>query len=125
MTKRRSESLYSTHPTSSPRITRGCYVFYLLEWMRYYDRENLFLITMDEFTNNSRKTLNDISKFLGIREIDSNFILDEGQKNDRHFVPDEHKIMLPETKEVLDAFYRPYNVLLSQLLHSDKWLFLE
>ena len=47
------------------------------------------------------------------------------QKYQNHSIWHEYTdTLLPETKQLLDDFYRPYNIQLAKLLQDDKFLFL-
>ena len=82
---------------------------------------------------------NNILRFLNLTEIDnpkqilkvnfkshkplcSNFFIKKAYY-DRWFIPKEDRIMLPETKKLLDEFYAPYNQQLAELMNDDRFLF--
>ena len=59
------------------------------------------LITLDDLENNTAETLNTVFKFLGISEYD---IKDLSKKN-----IGKYEKMNPQTKKLLQNFYKPYN----------------
>lgn len=87
---------------------RGCYVEHLEPWLALFPREQLLILTSEEFYRAPAATFQSVLAFLGLPAYDNvNFRV----YNDRPSAP-----MGAPIREELAAYYRPYNEALAQRL---------
>ncbi|XP_060607479.1 carbohydrate sulfotransferase 15-like [Ruditapes philippinarum] len=100
------------------RLFVGMYYIYVEDFFRVFPKEQIKVIKSEDFAMNISETMKEVFKFLEVdhpkQELWKKII---GQKkiNERK-EKNKHTEMLPETKEMLSRFYKPYNTELSRLL---------
>ena len=111
----------------------GLYYIHVRKWLSLVKRENLFFLTMEELTKSPNTVATDILQFLDLKMLSSdeiqNFseeIMKTGNKKSQTSVqyksnPQLH--MRADTRQALETFYRPFNLLLAELLGSNKYDF--
>ena len=105
------------------RLSRGMYAPFLAEWFRFFPKKQTLLLSLNDFTGDVRGSLNNITSFLGLKKFPKEQVLDIGRHYDRWFIAEEDRSMMPETRAILDQFYKPFNQMLVKLLGSEKWAF--
>ncbi|XP_061187762.1 uncharacterized protein LOC133195824 [Saccostrea echinata] len=108
------------------RLRVGMYYVFLMDWLNIYPQNQILVIDFDEYTKDKRKILNKVAEFLELSkltEAESDIFLEDHEKeNQRSNQTKALGDMLPVTKKMLQEFYKPFNVKLSQLLKSKKFL---
>ena len=105
------------------RLDIGMYYVHLHKWMQFYPRENFLFLKTEDMRKDPRQMMAQITEFLGVDPI-----------NDQHAkqwlsveanVQEDYRTkfkMKPETEELLNDFYKPYNKLLVNLTGSGRFL---
>lgn len=107
------------------KLTRGLYSLYLAEWLRYFDSDQILCLNFEKMmgdpdTDHFSEMMNGIATFLGLDNFPEETIFDSKAHYSRWFIKNEtDKQMLPETRQLLDQFYAPFNQILGQMLGSD------
>ncbi|XP_060601280.1 carbohydrate sulfotransferase 15-like [Ruditapes philippinarum] len=102
------------------RIRIGVYHLHLKEYFRVFPREQILVIKLEDFSRNTASYMQQIFSFLEIKTLHAND-LNKIANPDLHANArrkKDHKAgeMLPESRKMLDNFYRPHNDLLSNLI---------
>ena len=98
------------------RIRLGLYVIYLKEWLTVFPRSSFLFLKYQNFTGNPVGTLEDqVYPFLDLPFV-------KQPSSPKSMIRSHYSPMLPETRTMLNEFYRPYNVELSQLLKDKDYL---
>lgn len=98
-------------------ITRGLYAIVLKDWLSVFPDNQIGVIYLEDYIKNKRQTLRKTYQFLGLRQLskakedevvkDMQNIANKGKKRED---------MLPETRVLLENFYKPYNKQLRRIL---------
>ncbi|XP_071479278.1 carbohydrate sulfotransferase 15-like [Diadema antillarum] len=118
-----------TYSTSSinkyVRIEVGLYSVYIGDWLSFFPRKRLKIISMEAWHQNCLKSLIELHEFLELERLppaDVFRICTNDTKNMRS--PEKQLLgpMLPETKRLLDEFYAPYNRELVRLVGNPAFM---
>ncbi len=90
-------------------VSRGIYVEQVKRWLAHFPKEQLMVISFEEFQKSPRKIMDKVFAFLGVKEFK---ITDKIVESHNESCPP----MDPKTRAELVAFYRPYNEQLENLL---------
>lgn len=108
------------------RLRVGMYHIFLKDWFQIYPANQILVINFDDYINHREDVLNRVARFLELSDLTEAesklFLADHNKKNMRSNQTQALGDMLPETRDMLRQFYRPFNVNLSRLLHSDHYL---
>jgi len=89
-------------------IKKSLYAMQLKPWFDIFPKENILVLSTEEFRNNDDKIYNEIFKFLNIPEIKI--------KNKEHMEKGEYSPMSKETRQELYEFFKKYNTELFELI---------
>lgn len=111
---------------SFKQVRVGLYYYYLKETLSVFPRSNILIINFFEYVKNATAYINEkVLNFIGLKPFNvlaemrlHRFISKDRIFNKASWEPEE---MLPETREILDKFYRPYNIRLAQLLNDSRY----
>ena len=119
--KQQTETDALMENTSTHRLVHGMYYMNIQKWLAVYPKENFIFVRAEDLHNckNSREAVGSIWKFLGL-PID--YRRDFDRKCKKKALYQTYPPMLPETKIILDNFYRKYNKKLSELLNDNRFL---
>lgn len=92
-------------------ITRGIYVDQIINWLKFFPKEQVYIIKSEEFFKNPSKYTQEVFKFLGLPNWD--YI------NYKKYNIGEYEELDEVTKKDLIEFYKPFNQRLYQLLEKD------
>lgn len=105
-------------------IQKGMYAHQLVHWLRYFpiDKENpsrssLLVLHYEEFRNFPERVFSRLLNFLGATP----FVPVDGFTSMHNYHPERKDQMIPATRQYLTRFFRPYNILLAELL-GDEWV---
>ncbi|XP_011683798.2 carbohydrate sulfotransferase 15 isoform X2 [Strongylocentrotus purpuratus] len=103
----------------------GLYAVYVRDWFRVYPRDQLKIMTLEDWHVNCTGLLPEVFDFLNLEKKSGKTIaqfcekkLQNGNKFRLHAIGD----MLPKTRKLLEDFYEGPNKELSLLLGDDKYL---
>jgi len=105
----------------SLRLNRGLYAPFLEDLYKVFPREKVLVMNFDYFTQHQLEANNEILRFLDMSEIESDKSILKKAFYNRWFIDDDDKIMLPETRKILDDFYGPFNKRLAILTGDDSF----
>ena len=108
------------------RFPIGLYYVHLQKWLQFYPRENFLFLRTEDMSRLPLRMMNCITDFLEIDPVSK----DQAQEWLRHqanaqtvYSIDREKFMMkPETKQLLEEFYRPFNAKLAELTGSKHFL---
>ena len=100
-------------------LRTGLYYFFLKDWLTVFPRERFFFIKSEEYSVDKLGTITKVLEFLGVPPLIKEEV-ESVEKMENVFQVTYDKI-LPETKELLDEFYQPFNQKLADLLGDSKW----
>jgi hypothetical protein len=90
-------------------LERGKYNEQIQNWLEYFPKEQMFILSSDEFFKNTESSLNKIYNFLEIKPSQVNI--------KKQYNTGGYKDSMPkETREKLSIFFEPYNIELKKLL---------
>nr|KAG5708482.1 hypothetical protein BaRGS_026209 [Batillaria attramentaria] len=106
------------------RLNEGLYSVYVEDWLRIFKREQIMVIRNEDYSENVEGTMISAFIWLGmapltdaqLKPIVEHVSVNTGQ-NYGVVGP-----MLPETIEILNEFYAPFNARLAELLEDDRFL---
>ncbi|CAG5105166.1 Oidioi.mRNA.OKI2018_I69.chr1.g1894.t1.cds [Oikopleura dioica] len=103
------------------RLNRGLYAPFLEDLFKVFPRNQVLVMNFDHFTQHQLEANNEILRFLNMSEIESEKSILKKAFYNRWFIDDDDKIMLPETRKILDDFYGPFNKRLATLLGDESY----
>lgn len=89
-------------------LTRGIYVDEIVEWLKYFSREQILIIQSEKLFEQSSNTFKNILEFLGLPKWEPSEYI---QHNAGKYVD-----MNPETRKWLVEYFRPHNERLFDLI---------
>ena len=106
------------------RMAMGCYGPYIEEWLKHFSRDQLQVLTLDEYHANPKSTLAAVFEHIGARplsDVELDGVVGDGKKavNVQKGTVYVTKTMTPSTKLALTQFYSQCNVMASELLGGD------
>lgn len=102
------------------RIGVSLYYFHVVKWLSVFPREQLMFLTMEDLIEDPYSVTSSAWKFIGLDPIPEATFKPIVYHANKWIISTEYKDkfrMWPETKELLDQFFHPYNKLLAKLLH--------
>ncbi|KAL6764338.1 P-loop containing nucleoside triphosphate hydrolase protein [Haematococcus lacustris] len=103
------------------QLVKGLYAGYLPAWWAVWPRERLLLLRTEDYKAAPQEHLQAVSHFLGLRALSDSEavrVVAAKRRNAKSYAA-----MLPETRDMLQDFYRPWNERLSRMLGNDsRWL---
>ena len=97
----------------------GLYYINIQKWLAVFPKENFIFIRTEDLHNNPEEIVGSIWKFLG---LPVSYGSDFNRKSKEEALHQTYPPMLPETKIILDNFYREYDEKLSELLNDDRFM---
>lgn len=91
--------------------SRGLYAEQLKRWFSHFQREQFLIIKTEEMKQDTRSTMNEVERFLGLDATTTEFEIRPSSV--------DYKSMLAETRDRLVKFFEPHNRELCDLLEKD------
>jgi N-acetylgalactosamine 4-sulfate 6-O-sulfotransferase len=95
------------------------YFVFLYDWFQVFPRSQFQIIKSERYYKDRESTLNETFTFLGVKTL---------SQSELSYVADGpvwHALtgggMFAETKQLLEDFYKPYNIQLAQLLDDQEF----
>jgi N-acetylgalactosamine 4-sulfate 6-O-sulfotransferase len=101
--------------TIGVRLVVSIYYIHLLKWLQFFPKEQFLFLRMEDMSNN-QTFMKKISDFLNI---------DRWKPNQFGMIENKIKVhvtMLPETRQILSDFFRPFNQQLVKLTGDTRFL---
>ena len=108
-------------------IRESIYYIFIADWLSVFPRDQMLILhAEDDYYSNRRLAVNTVFKFIGVaplkqqqmKEIENNKIANTAE----HFEKRSKEPMMNKTRQLLEDFYRPYNVRLSKLLDDERFI---
>lgn len=117
---------YDSSNNPALRLNLGVYVCYLREWLRVFP-DQVKVVALEDYSAHQVTTLLRIFSFLELDSPDivklSQFLNSSKTSNTRTDSAQKKGDMLPETRQILQDFYSPYNSQLAALLRDTRFLY--
>ncbi|KAK7499489.1 hypothetical protein BaRGS_00009141 [Batillaria attramentaria] len=127
---------------STIRLNEGLYSVYVEDWLRIFKREQIMVIRNEDYSENVEGTMISAFIWLGMAPLtvtdnnhDGLLLFTTAPLTDAQLKPIVEHVsvntgqnygvvgpMLPETIEILNEFYAPFNARLAELLEDDRFL---
>ncbi|XP_078420954.1 carbohydrate sulfotransferase 15-like [Cetorhinus maximus] len=107
------------------RLQIGLYAVFLWDWYAVYNRNQFLILRLEEHAANLKKSMHRVFGFLSLGNLTEQqeaAIINNPASNTRRPKDKSLGPMLPETRRILEDFYRPFNEKLSMLLNDDSFL---
>ena len=106
------------------RLGLSIYYYHLIKWFDVFPHKQIKIIRLEDLSISHLSTMNTVWEFLEIYKIP--FISKLSKKNSNSWIKSplykNSFVLLPETKLLLENFFMPFNMKLSQLLGDDRYL---
>ena len=107
---------------SRHHIIYGLYYINIRKWLAVFPKENFIFVRLEDLHDSPREVIGSIWKFLGLPVNFSNTFDAISREEALH---QAYPPILPETKIIVDNFYREYNMKLAELLNDDRYMWRE
>ncbi|MEB3279610.1 MAG: sulfotransferase domain-containing protein [Lyngbya sp.] len=109
---------YHKYPFRYDYVDRGKYVYQFENYYKYFDKNLLMIISMDQLKKDRGGTLNKICDFLEIEQFSEEMLqkLEQEQYNVGKYKKEEKSQKDQETIQFLKEYYAPFNHKLYELL---------
>jgi len=104
-------------------LNAGMYSVFLGDWFKVYPKSHFHIIKAENYYREVSSTLGEVFAFLGIKQLDDKLmdnIKEESVQNSNKSNSTEP--MLPETRQLLNDLYKPFNGELAELLGNTEYL---
>jgi hypothetical protein len=91
-------------------LKKGLYALQLRHWLKIFPRENILILSTEEFERNQQAIYNIIFEFLNISQFEV--------KNTKKMQKGNYVKMNSKSREMLLDFFRPYNEELFQIINT-------
>ena len=112
----------------SEHFAAGFYYIHLQKWMQFYPRENFLFLRTEDIYQESHRMMTQITEFLGVDPVSEDQAKDwlsqvQNVRPQFQTLSDSAKLdMRPETKELLEDFFEPHNIMLAELTGDKRFL---
>lgn len=101
----------------------GIYYYHIIRWLNVFPHERFLFLRKEDLITNTSAVMTRVWEFLGLSTVPET---KQEYANANKWTRDPNYsskfAMLPETRELLDSFYQPYNELLAHLLSDSRYL---
>ena len=108
------------------------YYYSLSQWFHYFPRDQFLIIRTEDLQDSEVTAAEEMYNFIGAgsfsnKELEKEEETMQAEKSQSflHGNSTDEDFMHPETKKLLLEFFHPHNVKLAELLHDDRFLWLE
>ena len=114
------------HACKKTRLGISLYYYHAVKWLSVFGREQLMFVRMEDLSNDPYTVVSSVWSFMGLTPIPKSHFKTNVKTNANKWIisqknKDQFK-MWPETRQLLDTFFAPYNKLLAELLNDDRYL---
>lgn len=114
------------------RLEATMYYYSLSQWFHYFPRDQFLIIRTEVLQDSEVTAAEEMYNFIGAgsfsnKELEKEEETMQAEKSQSflHGNSTDEDFMHPETKKLLLEFFHPHNVKLAELLHDDRFLWLE
>lgn len=109
------------------RLLIGLYYIHLHKWMQFYPRENFLFLRTEDIKREPHRMITQITEFLEVDTVSEvqaktwfSSVL-HARKEYTEIDPDK-LVMRPESKTLLEDFFKPYNAILADFIGDQRFL---
>ncbi|KAK7499482.1 hypothetical protein BaRGS_00009134 [Batillaria attramentaria] len=109
------------------RLAEGMYSVFMADWLRIWPKEQMLILRYEDYAENLESVMKGVFNFLGLaplNQTDMEFVTHREAVNVGDMY-DKVGHMLPQTKEILDDFYRPFVHKFAEILSDTRFLWLD
>ena len=114
------------HACQKTRLGISLYYYHVVRWLSVFKREHIMFVRMEDLSNDPYSVVSSVLHFMDLQPISrSHFKTNMKTNANTWIVSKKNKLkfkMWPETRQLLNTFFTPYNKLLAVLLNDDKYL---
>ena len=102
------------------RLAIGMYAEFFEKWLEHFPPSQFLVVRLEDYDKDPRAYMEKIFAFLGLSDpsfSDWSAVLNKHRANEYHA---HREPILQETEELMRAFYKPHNQVLSELLGKDE-----
>ena len=105
-------------------IYAALYYVHIQKWLSVAPRERFLFLTLEELSENERRTANQVWSFLKVPPLPRHhkIVHVRNKQVSIDYENDPRLAMRSDTREILKSFFRPYNQMLADLLGNKKFL---
>jgi len=140
------QSVDRTYCNAFRLIKNGLYYYQIIEWLKYFDSDNLLVFKSEDFYHDTEKVMNRVTEFLGLQPLDWSGIVgtayniiaaDTASVREQEVLTtvggmgvgvttnvensERYPPLDAETRSWLDEFFEPYNKKLAELFPDVQW----
>jgi len=104
------------------QLIKGMYSEFVEAWTDVFPKENILFLRTEDYQAAPKEHLQAVCKFLGIRDLSEEEWSRLVAVQRANAQSTRYPRMLPETRIMLEEFYRPFNEKLAKLLGDDRFL---
>ena len=108
------------------RLGISLYYYHIVKWLSFFSREQFMIVRMEDLSSDPYAVTSSVWKFLELNPISRDHFNTNVRSNANSWIVSEENKnnfkMWPETRQMLDDFFAPYNELLAVMLGDDKFL---
>ena len=108
------------------RIPIGLYYIHIHKWLQFYPKENFLFLRTEDMCSEPLQMMTKITNFLGVEAVSkeqaSKLLCHKANAQSVYATDPENFKMRPETKKLLEDFYKPFNFKLAELTGSRRFL---
>jgi N-acetylgalactosamine 4-sulfate 6-O-sulfotransferase len=105
------------HPVT--QIQLGMYSEFVETWLRYFPKEQLKVVRMEDLTQEPRAFFDTVTDFVGLSRLTDVMLFGpDGKQVKKSNSGRKRNDMLPETRALLDVFYAPYAAKLAEMFEN-------
>ena len=109
-----------------PKLGISIYFVHLVKWLQFYPKEQFLFLRMEDIDNNTDRFLFTITNFLGLDPVSAELAeqwLGRRENVQAIAAADHGRIqMWNRTSTLLENFFRPFNVMLAELIGDQRFL---
>ncbi|XP_071819278.1 carbohydrate sulfotransferase 15-like isoform X2 [Apostichopus japonicus] len=117
---------YCAYAITQCKLFRGMYYYFLRDWIEAYGREKIHVVMLSEWMSDSVNQYKMLSEFLNLNtpsdEIIQRIVSRGVQNSQTEKKKKRAGVIRPDTKKMLQDFYRPLNHKLAELLNDTRFL---
>lgn len=107
------------------RLNVGLYVVFLLDWLTVFQRDQILVLRLEDYSADLRATLQKAFDFLGLSPLsveNETELMKKRVSNSRRGADRKLGPMLPATRDLLREFHQPFNHKLASVLDDSAFL---